>query len=268
MNKILSIGDVHGQDLWKDFTHGSTYDFMIWKTAVDAGAPASDDFWKEMPFMEFSKIIFVGDYVDSFTVSNDVIKQNLLDIIYLKRALPDKVVLLLGNHDVQYIVPNQICSGFRNEMSFDLQEIFRENRDLFKVAHFESLNGMKWLWTHAGVTKGWLKEARESLKKPDRFHAMNRPYASKELDVMINWLWETESEVLFQSDRDSGGPFKWASPLWVRPRMLNEHYVRKYNQVVGHTPRHEVVTWDWDEESGEHSIYYIDCLSKQKTLII
>lgn len=61
--KILSTGDIHGLDLWKDLT-GSIYDFSIWKTAVDEGAPAHHDLWKDMPFMSIDKIIFVGDYVD------------------------------------------------------------------------------------------------------------------------------------------------------------------------------------------------------------
>ena len=224
--KILNIGDVHGLDLWKDFTHGSTYDFNTWKVAVENGADAECELWAEMPFMTLDRIVFVGDYCDSFRVGNEMILKNLKDILYFKKALTNKVVVLLGNHDVQYMIPNQICTGFRSEMSFDLQELLRENRDLLKVAHFEKSNGKKWLWTHAGVTTGWLKEAKSDLLKPDRFHSINRPYVKKEVDEIINWLWEINSEVLYQVDRDSGGTCMWASPLWVRKRMLNEFYLK------------------------------------------
>jgi hypothetical protein len=55
MNKILSVGDIHGRDTWKDITHGSTYDFNIWANAVAEGASPTDETWKDMPFMNFDK---------------------------------------------------------------------------------------------------------------------------------------------------------------------------------------------------------------------
>lgn len=266
--KILSIGDIHGLDLWKDLVFSPSYDFDVWKISVDAGATPDSSLWNSMLYMQYDKIIFVGDYVDSFDISNEDIKKNLLDIIYFKKALPDKVVLLLGNHDVQYIVPNQLCTGFRGEMAIDLEQIFRENRDLFSMAHFEESKGVKWLWSHAGVTDGWLREAKDHLLKPDRFHAMNRPYARKEINEILNWLWETHADVLYQIDRDSGGRSMWASPLWVRPRMLDEHYVKKYNQIVGHTARRSFTSWDYVYRGTEYSIHYIDCLRHTKSGLI
>lgn len=264
---ILTVGDVHGNDLWKDYTHGSTYDFNNWMNSVMHGAPPDYDFWKEHPFMKYDRIVFVGDYADSFNKTNVEIKKNLEDIIFFRKVLPDKVVTLLGNHDVQYMVPNTQCSGFRGEMAFDLQILFRENFDLFKMAHLEIMEDEKWLWTHAGVTKGWIKEAKEELLKPDRFHAINRPYADAELDEMIHHLWKMESRVLFQVDRDSGGSCMWASPLWVRPRMLNEHYVEGYNQVVGHTSVPSPTSWIYEHNWKKYQIWYVDCLNYRRKFL-
>jgi hypothetical protein len=43
------------------------------------------------------------------------IDRNLQDIIALKKACPEKVLLLLGNHDVQYMFyPHFRSSGFRD----------------------------------------------------------------------------------------------------------------------------------------------------------
>ena len=145
--RVLSIGDIHGRDTWKFITHGSSYEFDLWRTMVEAGATPDDESFKDdYPFMGVDKIVFVGDYVDSFTITNVVIKKNLEDIVWFKKMLPDKVILLWGNHDVQYFIPNQICSGYRPEAKYDLEDIFRENRDLFQMAYH---NG-DYLWTHAG----------------------------------------------------------------------------------------------------------------------
>ncbi len=154
--KILTIGDIHGRDYWKFITHGSSYEFEQWVTMVNAGANPMDDLFKEdYPYFSADKIVFVGDYVDSFTISNVEIKKNLEDIIFFKKTLPNKVVLLWGNHDVQYFIPNQICSGYRPEARWDLQILFESNKDLFQMAYHEG----DYLWTHAGLLKPVLSVA-------------------------------------------------------------------------------------------------------------
>lgn len=69
--KIRVIGDLHGRD-W-------------WKRKVETG--------------DSDLNIFLGDYVDSYTVSDEQIINNLLDIIEFKKSYEDKVILLLGNHE-------------------------------------------------------------------------------------------------------------------------------------------------------------------------
>ena len=258
--KILSLGDTHGRNSWKFHTHGSPYDYSTWKIAVDAGAPADDfEFWKELPYTGYDKIIFVGDYVDSFTISNAPMKQNLLEIIEFKKLLGDRVILLLGNHDVQYFVPDQICSGYRAEMLHDFGDIFRKNLDLFTMA-YEILDeeGTTYLWTHAGVTKEWLEDLKANLTSPDyRFaeHVLeSNPITTAE---WINLAWELRAKDIFFVDHESGGWSKWAGPIWVRPRTLNYAPLIKHHQIVGHTPQrtiNKVVLLS----TVTH--YYIDCL--------
>jgi UDP-2,3-diacylglucosamine pyrophosphatase LpxH len=254
--RILSIGDIHGDDLWMDFTHGSTYDYKIWRNSVDEGEDPMCNLWKDQPHYKLDKIIFIGDYVDSFTLSNEKIKQNLLDIIHLKNMMPDKVVLILGNHDVQYIVPNQICSGFRSEMAIDLEEIFRNNRKLFKLAHREK----NYLWTHGGVTKMWLeKEAIPCLMWPDRFHSLNRQYVEKPIDEMLNFMWEANKDAIFKNNIESGGFSMWSGPLWTR-KQLNQYPLKDFNQIVGHTPTQEIKKYSWEHEDKTYTNYHIDCM--------
>ena len=72
--KIACIGDVHGESRWKEVT----------TQIVD-------------------HFVFVGDYVDSDHLADDEIWANLQEILAFKLSQPEKVTLLLGNHDLQYM---------------------------------------------------------------------------------------------------------------------------------------------------------------------
>lgn len=267
--KILSIGDIHGRDLWKFYTHGSSYEYDLWRTSVEAGADPTDyEFWKEYTYAQVDKIIFVGDYCDSFNKTGEQILENLKEIILFKKALGDKVVLLLGNHDIQYIVPNEICSGFRPEMKFDLEQLFKENIDLFKIAHEEvGEDGSKWLWTHAGVTSGWYEKDLLRDFESDRFRykAISDEFLGEERSVseIINFAFMLRLGTLWNVDSHSGGLCMWAGPVWVRPYILNYWPLEGYNQIMGHTPQADVWIVDEDDEGEVYDgfkHYYIDIL--------
>jgi hypothetical protein len=275
--RILSIGDVHGRDSWMFQTHGSSYEYNLWKTAVEAGAdPLDHDFWKEYDYTSYDKIIFVGDYVDSYDKSGEVILKNLQEIIYFKKALGDKVVLLLGNHDIQYIVPNEICSGFRGEMQYDLKELFENNSHLFKIAHLEKgKDGSKWLWTHAGVTSGWYeKDLLRAMKNEKfRFADLMKEFfqEEREVDEVINKAYELQMRTLWNVDSHSGGMDVWAGPVWVRPFIMNFWPLEGYNQIMGHTPQAEVWIVEEDDEGRKYEGFkhhYIDTGNYESLLII
>jgi hypothetical protein len=257
--KILTLGDVHGRDRWAFHTHGSTYEFNHWRTMVENGVPADDkEFWKEMPYSEYDKIVFVGDYVDSFDLSNVIILDNLKNILFFKQALPDKVVLLLGNHDIQYFIPNEVCSGYRAEMRPDLYNLFNDNKECFKAAHLEEdKDGKKYLWTHAGLTKGWHTEVLRDVNSPNyRLTDFFIGSHSWKIDKFLNLLLELRVDNLFNVDAHSGGANLWAGPFWVRPSVFNDHHLEGYNQIVGHTP-HKTIRID---KCGDDNHYFVDCL--------
>jgi 3',5'-cyclic AMP phosphodiesterase CpdA len=104
--------------------------------------------WKEINIDAFDKVVFLGDYADHWDLPDDKIYRNLLNVINLKQEHPDKVELLLGNHDVQYLhYPHFLCSGFRPKMQ-------RSLTDLFTIAY--QINDH--LFTHAGITNAWYTE--------------------------------------------------------------------------------------------------------------
>src|SRR5690554_631315 len=105
--KILAVGDLHGKSCWQ---------------AID--------------FDQYDKVIFMGDYVDSTSHSDEEILDNFSEVIEVKKRHPEKVVLLLGNHDIQYLYyPDFRCSGFRPAMQISLTELFNQNSHLFQIAH-------------------------------------------------------------------------------------------------------------------------------------
>lgn len=242
---ILTIGDIHGRSAWKQIIFGGETEFFFWKQSVQENY---EEFVREEhTFHSWDKIIFVGDYVDSYDISNEDILNNLKDIVFFANTYPDLVVLLLGNHDIQYIVQNECCSGYRGEMRPDLNRIFTENKSLFKIAFLDEFNhnekSIKTLWTHAGVTKGWYTELLKDVNSP-RFRHNDFFIGSKDwkIDKLLNVAWDLRVDNIYNVDNASGGMDLWAGPLWVRPHILNDFYLEGYDQVVGHTPQSAVIT--------------------------
>jgi len=138
--KHIAIGDIHGRDSWQ-----------------------------RVNTKLYEKVIFLGDYVDSHTLSDFTILENFKKIISLKKRNPEKVILLLGNHDVHYLhYPRFECSGFRKTMQPELSALFRRNADLFQVAYQKD----NYLFTHAGVTNNWYGEI---LRSPSSMSPQTSP---------------------------------------------------------------------------------------------
>lgn len=252
--KVLSIGDIHGRSNWIYLTHTGYTEQSLWRTSVDAaGGIDTSDVW-DLPLSQYDKIIFVGDYVDSLDINSVTIKHNLLEIIHLKKTLGDRVVLLLGNHDIQYFIKGQMCSGYRAEMQYDLQMIFAENMDLFTFAYGIGNH----LWTHAGVTQGWYKNLLKELNNPNyRFIDIVRERNPQTVADTLNLGWELQHPLMFAVDRESGGSATWAGPLWVRPPALMNDAIDGVTQIVGHTPQAEI--WSTSSRRGD-DLHFIDCL--------
>lgn len=257
MKKVLSIGDIRGRDLWMFYTHENPYDFKKWKESVENGIPADCEFWNEMPYRKYDKIIFVGDYCDSFDLDNEIILENLKNIVFFKKALPDKVVLLLGNHDIQYLEYNQVCTGWRSEMGIDLMPLLNDKECDYKIAHQEiGEDGKIWVWSHAGITNPWLEQVKkEVFNEKYRLYEITKDYKESNLADFVNMLWEIRNPRVFNVDHESGGFEKWAGPIWVRTRILNENPIPSINQIIGHTPQKRI----YRHELEGFSHYYIDC---------
>jgi hypothetical protein len=150
--KILIIPDIHGR--------------TFWKSAVESG--------------DYEKIVFLGDYTDPYEmegITNRDALKNFKSIIAFKQQNPEKVVLLLGNHDLHYYSGYyyELTGGVRYDpvSAVVLQRIFAKYHSFFQLAWETDWGNKHYLFSHAGVTQSWLKRNLELIRKPDARH-LNR----------------------------------------------------------------------------------------------
>jgi hypothetical protein len=197
---VILIGDIHGRTIWK----------KIVERHPDA------DYY-----------VFFGDYFDPY---EDIpfweLAKNFKAIVQLKRELGDRVILLLGNHDLHYYADVEPCSRFDYLNSAKIGTLFKENLHLFQVAfEFEGV-----LCTHAGVSPSWFSVHIGEWSNP-RCNAAH-----------INQLHEKNPEAFsfYSGDRSGYGENEMQGPMWIRPRSLIKSQKPlgeklQFLQLIGHT---------------------------------
>lgn len=224
--KIVVIGDIHGEHSWK--------------RVLD----------KEK---EFDRVIFIGDYVDSFTVKAEQQLENLKDIIQYRKDNPDKVELLLGNHDLSYWRGfMQTCSGYQHANARAYELIYEANRQYFKIATYQD----NILFTHAGVTKSFLQ----------RLGTIGTGRSAEGLAIELNSKFAPDPDLFgfVYGMGDYYGNHPDHSCVWVRPTSLLVDQVPNVTQVVGHTTYRTVEVLIGAEGK---QVYFVDTLPHEYLVI-
>lgn len=224
MAKWIAIGDIHGRQNWKSIVN----------TEIN----------------QVDRIIFVGDYFDSFDIDMPTQINNFKDLLELKKSYPDKVVLLTGNHDIHYLSTlKEKYSGYNSGFAYIIENdcILPAIKDRsLQMCHVED----DIIFTHAGITNTWLLLSNivESIDN------------IVDLDIELNDAFYYKPNTFrFQSSykfsmSDNYGDNIWQGPLWVRPRSLIVDKIDGYKQVVGHTEMNSIL--------DKNGIYFIDCLEE------
>jgi len=202
---ILIIPDIHGR--------------IFWKNAI------------EKHFNDVSKTVFLGDFLDSYPwegiTRKDAIR-NFQEVIDFKSENKDKVILLLGNHDLPYIDKRNFYSRSRYDSSnaYHIEEMFRSHRSLFQMAYEELINDKRYLFTHAGLQKGWYDNNKKiigELTVENLNKLLDVPHGIRSL-CEASWI--------------RGGTDKFGSIVWNDLRdmhsRINQDIPWEY-QVFGHT---------------------------------
>lgn len=213
--KTVIIADVHGRDLWKQIV-----------------AQESDA----------DRIVFLGDYFDSFDISGVEQMHNFKEIVEFKETSGKEVIMLIGNHDYHYFpeIDESSTSGYQTRLAPSIKQLIGENRQHLQVAYRMD----EFVFSHAGISSEWLDDFVPSWK----------------LDTMVDQINDlftyTPTNLCYRSykitDIDKGewigsggyGAETYQGPMWIRPKALmaaNRDTLRKeIIQVVGHTHQNEI----------------------------
>ena len=197
--KICVIGDIHGRNCWLDIIKRE-------EENVD-------------------KIIFLGDYLDSFDVSLEDQFNNFEEILNYKKSNFDKIELLLGNHEFHYLNKTKNYSGHSYITYLKFNDILEDlvNNDFLKVAY--KSNDV--LFTHAGLSKTWCI-----------FNDIN--YDNTKLDEELNILFKKNRNLFDIQVPTSGyGDETYQGPLWIRPNSLIKDST-PHLHIIGHTESKKV----------------------------
>lgn len=192
MSKILIVPDVHGRAFW--------HRAMELVDQVD-------------------QIVFLGDYLDPYShegISFDLALEEFNKILEFKKEYPDLITLLVGNHDMHYIIKDFMdCSRRNTDMLDQLHELYNSNLDLFDLIHIED----DWLFSHAGVYKGWMDKYEFTLEDLN-------------LKTFLGSHWPALEDLsMYRGGYNFVGSCIWAD---IRESVKNELFPG-YKQIVGHT---------------------------------
>lgn len=220
--KFIAIGDIHGRDTWESIV--------------------------EKHIDDVDRVIFIGDYFDSFSIPMPTQLKNFRKILNLKKDNIDKVVLFIGNHDFHYLSVGETYSGYNPTYATGIEYDYLRpaiEEGLIVAAHRED----NYLFTHAGLTKTWCKNVGVKL--------------SGDIVEQVNDLWKYTPRVFgwavnplkkMSAYTDPYGDDIWQGPLWIRPSSLYKDKIDNFIQVVGHT--------ETDRIMFHEDVYLIDALGK------
>jgi predicted phosphodiesterase len=146
--KYVIVPDVHSRDFWRKPVNKAL-------SETDAVIIFLGDYVDPYPYEFCENGNFIHEHIKSWTDLSDYTVKTLSDIIDLKKSFPDRVILLLGNHDCGYMIGTHICScrHERPKHSKMLETLFTENRVLFQLAYDDTINDVHYVFSHAGINR-------------------------------------------------------------------------------------------------------------------
>lgn len=202
--KYVFIGDIHGRTQWE----------QIIEQEKDA-----------------DKFIFFGDYFDPYDWSLDLddLINNFNKILNFKMENFNKVILLIGNHDLRAFDQKanecRYIDGTYENVAPIIYNGILEN--IFQLCYFID---DKIVCSHAGFSKTWLENSGLSFNEND----LNKDFKDQVYDKTVVSTYD----FIYNSSKiwpDMSGDNTWQSPLWIRPKSLIQNKIDNYIQCVGHT---------------------------------
>ena len=221
--KTIFLGDTHGRSLWKD---------IIAKESPD-------------------RVVFIGDYFDSFDIKSTEQMFNFKEIIAFKESNQCEVILLIGNHDYHYYPGGETYSGYQHGAAPAIKQLLEENKHHMQMCY--QLDNI--LCSHAGIGHNWLVEQEK--------------YESGSIADFVNDIWNYKPIRFMFYGFDPYGDNKTQTPIWIRPKSLlagnKETFLKKdYIQIAGHTQVNKI---DIEGKATGGRYYFIDAIEIGQYLI-
>ena len=233
--KTVILGDIHGRSNWK--------------LAI----------YQEEPV---DRVIFIGDYMDSWDIPGVEQIDNFKQIIQYKENNPQiEVVLLIGNHDHHYFpeIGYTGTSGYQSRIAPSITQVIDENRHHLQMAYGFG----EYLFTHAGVSPVFMDQA---FGKND--------WSVENVVEDLNELFKYKPKAFEFNGFDAYGDNSTQTPIWIRPRSLmssnkkHEKSLRKdYIQIVGHTQMKRLDLTGSDKFTGGR-YYFVDTMETSGDYLI
>lgn len=182
------------------------------------------DIYKLDKEYNFDKIIFLGDYVDDWNSTGHQSLETLNTIIAMKNSFQDKIILLIGNHELSYI--GAPCSGHNYIFETAIENKIKENINLFNIYTEILLGNKTYICSHAGINNDYI------------INTLNNNW-KEELNIIDkNILSNIDKLSICSSLR--GGSYNYSSILWC-DKKEHEYFNKIENpiipyQIIGHTP--------------------------------
>lgn len=233
--RTICIGDVHGRSNWKLAIH------------------------QEEPV---DRVIFIGDFFDSFDIPGVEQIDNFKQIIQYKENNPQvEVVMLIGNHDHHYFpeVGYTGTSGYQSGIAPSITQVIDENRHHLQMAYGFG----EYLFTHAGVSPTFMdgEFGEEGWTKEKVVSQLNDLFKYKPKSFQFNGV-------------DAYGDNTYQTPIWIRPGSLmsvnkkhKKGLKKDYIQIVGHTQMKKLDLEGSDKFTGGR-YYFIDTMDSSGDYLI
>lgn len=184
------------------------------------------------------KFVMLGDYFDHFFDTPDDVKRTAN---FLKEILNDKFELLIGNHDLHYIMDHDAfkASTWTQEKFDAVNEVISESDwEKFKWSYLDN----RWLFSHSGIQM--------------------EGFSEEKLDNILN----SHIEEVIENDLSRSSWFSPHGTFWQKylsdtPYADDEH--GPLNQVVGHTV---LPKWNMKQFIG-YRVYFIDTCSQNYAIV-
>jgi predicted phosphodiesterase len=226
--KTVILGDTHGRSTWKEIVAQEKAD----------------------------RVIFIGDYFDSFDIEPVIQQHNFKEIIEFKEKNECEVILLIGNHDFHYLPMGETYSGYKHGAMPVNRQLLEENKHHLQMCY--QLDNI--LFTHAGIGSDWLTYQNKYEPEVD----------PGTIADFVNAIWKYQPNRFMFCGIDPYGNSKTQTPIWIRPQALmagnrDTFLKEEYIQVVGHT---HVKKIDIEGKATGSRYYFIDTFDDSSQFLI